>query len=213
MGVEIVSVGYQLTVLLQAFQNLMNLHILFVPVQAAGTEDATVSSTAVLPLTLDEETQHRCAGFIQAEVERYADEIEELSPPPSEGSDEEADKSGDEEPVANRRKKGKKTTQNRVTSEYSSYRATAILIVNCHSRNSFIIGARVHLHGYYHHLFACDPCRRDTLPALFCTICPLRQARTVVRSLCKGDRRDLPGRGSLQEQRRHSRCCHQSGNP
>ena len=49
----------------------MNLHILFAPVQA--TDDVAVPPTAAMPLTLDEETQYRCAGFVQAEIERYAE--------------------------------------------------------------------------------------------------------------------------------------------
>lgn len=117
MDLEIVFIAFKLTAVLQAFQNLMNLHILFAPVEASSM-DIPVPPMAIMPLTLDEETQYRCAGFIQAEIERYAEEIEELSPPPSEGSDEEGDKSGDEAPAANKRKKVKKTAQNGVTCEY-----------------------------------------------------------------------------------------------
>ncbi|TFK53082.1 hypothetical protein OE88DRAFT_1718118 [Heliocybe sulcata] len=57
-----------------AFQNLMNLHILFCPVQTVAP-DGTNLPTASLSLALDDEAQYRCAGFIQAEIERYSEEV------------------------------------------------------------------------------------------------------------------------------------------
>lgn len=81
----------------------MNLHILFAPVQTSGADDS-LPPPAVLPLILDEELQYRCAGFIQAEIERFSEDIEELSPPPSEASGSDNDMSADE---GDKRTKGK----------------------------------------------------------------------------------------------------------
>ncbi|KAH8981938.1 hypothetical protein EDB86DRAFT_2973582 [Lactarius hatsudake] len=55
-----------------AFQNLLNLHILFCPPQDSRAEDSPRSS---LFLTLDEEVQIRCAAFVQAEIEFFTEEV------------------------------------------------------------------------------------------------------------------------------------------
>ncbi|KAI9513450.1 hypothetical protein F5148DRAFT_1273088 [Russula earlei] len=55
-----------------AFQNLLNLHILFCPPQEPEAED---SSRTLLSLTLDEEVQLRCAAFVQSEIESFAEEV------------------------------------------------------------------------------------------------------------------------------------------
>ncbi|PCH37402.1 hypothetical protein WOLCODRAFT_84248 [Wolfiporia cocos MD-104 SS10] len=62
-----------------AFQNLMNLHILFCPAQSVAPDGSRLP-TASLPLTLDDDAQYRCAGFIQAEIERYIDELDISAP-------------------------------------------------------------------------------------------------------------------------------------
>lgn len=106
----------------QAFQNLMNLHILFAPPQP-DADDANVPPTATLPLTLDEEVQYRCAGFVQAEIERYAEDMEELSPPASEESDLTSDngRSDGEEKKSKRKGKGKQPERNGTTSMSISF--------------------------------------------------------------------------------------------
>ena len=73
----------------------MNLHILFCPSQSA-TADGSQLPTASLPLSLDDETQYRCAGFIQAEIERYADELEQALPAPERDGDEDEDSNASE---------------------------------------------------------------------------------------------------------------------
>ncbi|KAI0827388.1 hypothetical protein BC628DRAFT_1369278 [Trametes gibbosa] len=80
-----------------AFQNLLTLHILFCPSETTAP-DGSMLPTAALPLSLDDEVQHRCAGFVQAEIERYADEIAESEPAEEHGSDEESDDQEDDEP-------------------------------------------------------------------------------------------------------------------
>ena len=59
----------------QSFTWLLNIHNLF---HSAGRE-ANASSLALgsLALPMEDEVQYRCAGYIQAEIERYAEEIEE----------------------------------------------------------------------------------------------------------------------------------------
>ncbi|CCM03065.1 uncharacterized protein FIBRA_05185 [Fibroporia radiculosa] len=76
-----------------AFQNLMNLHILFCPAQSMASDGSRLP-TASLPLSLDDEVQYRCAGFIQAEIERYADELEFSVPAPAGGSEEDEESDG-----------------------------------------------------------------------------------------------------------------------
>lgn len=64
----------------------MTIHVLF-------SENA--SPDPLLALALADEVQYRCAGYIEAEIERFADELEDLSDEEesvragSEGSDEE----------------------------------------------------------------------------------------------------------------------------
>jgi cohesin complex subunit SA-1/2 len=72
---------------MQAFQNLLNLHILFCPSQDLEAEDSPLS------LTLDEEVQLRCAALVQAEVERFMEEVAVHSEVSDRSSDEGA--SGD----------------------------------------------------------------------------------------------------------------------
>ena len=43
----------------------------------AFSPDGTPLPTATLALTLDDETQYRCAGYIQAEIERYAELLDD----------------------------------------------------------------------------------------------------------------------------------------
>jgi hypothetical protein len=70
---------------IKAFQNLLNLHILFCPPRDSEAEDPPRD---LLSLTLDEEVQFRCAALVQAEIERFTEEVAE--------HDEAADGSGDE---------------------------------------------------------------------------------------------------------------------
>lgn len=101
--------------------NLMNLHILFAPPQE-DADRAQLPPTARMPLTLDEEVQYRCAEFIQAEIERYAEDTEELSPPPSDASDNsdtEKESDGDRRPK-HKGDKSKHSTQNGLSSKIYS---------------------------------------------------------------------------------------------
>jgi cohesin complex subunit SA-1/2 len=66
----------------------MNMHILFHP-----TPDAP-SSLAHLALELADEVQSRCADFVRAEVERYAEELEERA---AADGDDEAPSGSDED--------------------------------------------------------------------------------------------------------------------
>ena len=61
--------------------------MLFAGTQTADEDDASLPIASV-SLSLDDEIQYRCAGYIQAEIERYAEYI---------GSGREDDESGQEE--------------------------------------------------------------------------------------------------------------------
>jgi cohesin complex subunit SA-1/2 len=89
----------------QAFQNLLNLHILFCPSQDSEAEESPLS------LTLDEEVQLRCAALVQVEVERFVDEVVVHSDD-SDGSGDEGT-SGDDTTV--KKRKSKKVNGARVT--------------------------------------------------------------------------------------------------
>jgi len=63
---------------------------------------------ASLALSLDDEVQYRCAGFIQAEIERYAEELDESTPSNDKGSDaDESNESENDHAPAGKGKKGK----------------------------------------------------------------------------------------------------------
>jgi len=99
--------GSRLNYSIQAFQNLLNLHILFCPPQDLRAEDLPKSS---LSLALDEEVQLRCAAFVQAEIEGFAEEV--AVPVETAGGDRSGDEdaSGDDHatPKKGSGRKGKK---------------------------------------------------------------------------------------------------------
>lgn len=77
---------------------MLDLYVLFSPVNAVDSEGAPLP-TAMVPLTLDDEIQYRCAGYMQAEIERYAElvsEGEEKQP-----TDKEAGSESDDSAVEN----------------------------------------------------------------------------------------------------------------
>ncbi|KAF8892974.1 hypothetical protein BD779DRAFT_1609978 [Infundibulicybe gibba] len=59
-----------------AFKHLLDLHVLFSSAQTLDA-DGSLLPTASVALSLEDEIQCRCAGYIQAEIERYADTLEE----------------------------------------------------------------------------------------------------------------------------------------
>ncbi|KAI0089427.1 hypothetical protein BDY19DRAFT_1070111 [Irpex rosettiformis] len=94
-----------------AFQNLMNLHILFCPAQSIAP-DGSELPTAKLALTLDDETQYRCAGFVQAEIERYAEELAERKSDSVESDEqdserEQSEEEGETKAIRSKKSKGK----------------------------------------------------------------------------------------------------------
>jgi cohesin complex subunit SA-1/2 len=85
----------------------MNLHVLFCPTETVGPDGASFP-IASLSLSLDDEVQYRCAGFIQAEIERYAEELDASTASDHKGSDvDETSGSEDEEATPAKGKKGK----------------------------------------------------------------------------------------------------------
>lgn len=97
---------------MQAFKYLLDLHVLFAPTQptVADAEGEAGEEADPLSLVLDDETQYRCAGYIQAEIERFAelleDDIAHAETPSKRGSDDEQ-ASGDDEDENNDRLKSK----------------------------------------------------------------------------------------------------------
>ncbi|KAI0672301.1 hypothetical protein C8Q78DRAFT_1026321 [Trametes maxima] len=103
-----------------AFQNLLTLHILFCPSETTAPDGSRLP-TAALPLSLDDEVQYRCAGFVQAEIERYAEEIAEAAPEEEAGSDEDSDEQ-EEQSEPEEQPKGKKgrVTKGKTTAKAAS---------------------------------------------------------------------------------------------
>ncbi|OCB88288.1 hypothetical protein A7U60_g4590 [Sanghuangporus baumii] len=110
------AVGTQSNTLLgvrrAAFQNLLTLYTLF----SANSEGVEQIDTPLAPLALSmgDEMQYRCAGFVQAEIERYAEELEGDRPTRHEESDAGSDSDTDNAPETSEKKtrgakgKGKK---------------------------------------------------------------------------------------------------------
>ena len=90
---------------MQAFQNLLNLHILFCPPRDSEAEDPP---RTLLLLTLDEEVQIRCAALVQAEIERFAEEVAEHDEIADRSDDEGASGDDDAAPKKGTSKKNKK---------------------------------------------------------------------------------------------------------
>ncbi len=90
---------------MQAFQNLLNLHILFCPPRDSESEDPP---RTLLSLTLDEEVQLRCAALVQAEIERFAEEVAEHNEAANRSDDEGASGDDDAAPKKGTRKRNKK---------------------------------------------------------------------------------------------------------
>lgn len=84
--------------------------MLFAPTPRQS-EDEAEEGVDMLALTLDDETQYRCAGYIQAEIERFAELLEDdaaarTGTPSKRGSDDEQASEEDEE-EGNTRSKSK----------------------------------------------------------------------------------------------------------
>ncbi|KAF9029519.1 hypothetical protein BDZ89DRAFT_1065307 [Hymenopellis radicata] len=93
-----------------AFKNLLNLHVLFSANQTTAA-DGTPLPTAAVALSMDDETQYRCAGYIQAEIERYTELIADSDDEDKENATS-ADDSDSEAPTRNKaNNKGKKTAK------------------------------------------------------------------------------------------------------
>jgi cohesin complex subunit SA-1/2 len=70
----------------------LDLHVLFA---APDPHQGVALPTASVSLALDDEVQYRCAGYIQAEIERYAESLGS-GPPDDEEEDGEKDSDGEE---------------------------------------------------------------------------------------------------------------------
>jgi hypothetical protein len=84
----------------------MTLQVLFSKSRMAASEDD--DETESLALQLDDEAQHRCAGFVQAAIERYAEILEEQTPGAANGVDSDSGSSTEGEESKTKRKKASK---------------------------------------------------------------------------------------------------------
>ncbi len=190
----------------------MNLHILFNPAQA----DGSTLPTASLALTLSEEVQARCAGFVQAEIERYAEELQDSAESDqdlSDGQDSDNEEGAESAKPrkANNKKKGKLSSRIEPTGKLTRRNHKAMFAVANVMNRSYIScapGARIHLHGRDRDLPARNPRGRDTLSALRRAPNPLRSPWCVFRPVCEGHRGHTPRGRHVQEQRRCSRGRH-----
>ncbi|KAG8986084.1 hypothetical protein FRB93_005518 [Tulasnella sp. JGI-2019a] len=92
-----------------AFQCLLLLHTLFLPKQ--GDAEGKPYAAASIPMEMPEKMQYRVDGFMEAELERYADDLAEQNEDANDGGEEEGTVRGssDEEEEESRTKtKGKK---------------------------------------------------------------------------------------------------------
>lgn len=107
--------------------NLMNLHVLFAPevIDLSGPSPSPIS--AMRALTLDDEVQYRCAGFVQAEIERFAEELaesgqnndQEQGGNADEDEDSQHSDSDEDEPALSKKKKGAKVKKGKKSAKKS----------------------------------------------------------------------------------------------
>jgi cohesin complex subunit SA-1/2 len=109
-------------IITQAFQTLMTLHVLFAPGQPIVENEDEMEESG-LALHLSDETQSRCTGFIQAEIERFAERLETLISDDGvdhDGTDSGSSTEGDA-PKPKRGKKKAKAAANDVASTSSEF--------------------------------------------------------------------------------------------
>lgn len=102
----------------------MNLHILFCPAQTVAPDGSDLP-TAALALTLDDEAQYRCAGFVQAEIERYAEELDENKSEDGDSDEQDSEREQSEEErgakaARSKKSKGKQRAKNVPVGECSA---------------------------------------------------------------------------------------------
>ncbi|GAW03352.1 mitotic cohesin complex [Lentinula edodes] len=90
-----------------AFKNLLDLYVLFLSAPPNDAENTLPSLT----MTMNDEVQWRCAGYIQAEVERYADAVNHSHNEDSNTEDDQTDDSQSEGDAEGQSKKNKKATK------------------------------------------------------------------------------------------------------
>lgn len=167
----------------------MHLHILFCPSESVAPNGSQLP-TAQLALSLDDGEQHLCAGFVQTEIERYAEELEEAAPPREDESEDEdsgVDHTDDEATKAKGKKKGKgKQSKQDATGEDLSFRKLGlVLTLNSSSSHNVIRSTRerICLHWRHGHFLACDQSWCHPLPTCGYPPHPLRETRTRFRPM------------------------------
>ncbi|XP_006455307.1 hypothetical protein AGABI2DRAFT_121237 [Agaricus bisporus var. bisporus H97] len=118
-----------------AFKYLLDLHVLFAPVP----KEAADSGDGDFTLTLDDETQHRCAGYLQAEIERFVELLEDdathTEPKPATddeqaSADEEDERSKSKSKETGKAAQGKKSQKKEVDTESRSWLEREYLFID-----------------------------------------------------------------------------------
>jgi hypothetical protein len=84
----------------------MTLQVFFSKSRMTASQDDDEAES--LALQLDDEVQYRCAGFVQAAIERYAEVLEEQTPSSAKGVDSDSGSSTEGEGSKMKRKKASK---------------------------------------------------------------------------------------------------------
>ncbi|KAF9011840.1 hypothetical protein BDQ17DRAFT_1396897 [Cyathus striatus] len=99
-----------------AFKYLLDLHVLFCASERL-TADGRQLPTATIALSMADELQYRCAGYIQAEIERYAELTGENADPKPNDENSDDDGSSDGEQPSKEQEKVLKARKGRKQSE------------------------------------------------------------------------------------------------
>jgi cohesin complex subunit SA-1/2 len=72
----------------------MAIYVLYAPQPTDESAEGSIPPTDSLPLVLDEETQFRCANFVQAEIDHFGEDLEENNLTEEEQDDDEQTEEG-----------------------------------------------------------------------------------------------------------------------
>jgi cohesin complex subunit SA-1/2 len=106
----------------------MDLHILFGATVSAVSEDQEMDANP-MTLILDDEAQYRCAGFIQAEIERFKDHLEEVYPSAEADDSAGSDGDGSETEAPSKKQKKPKTKKQKTKTTIDTIKCALQLTV------------------------------------------------------------------------------------
>lgn len=192
----------------QAFKNLLDLHVLFSSKQTVAA-DGSPLPTASVALEMDDEVQYRCAGYIQAEIERYADTLADEAGDDDDGGDDEDEDDegpdGDNTPGSKKKKQKSTVTKTKKAEKEgeASLRLTSrifSLVPYC-SRCDIPRASRpgIRLHRCSVNFLACHSCWSDRCQTWRSLTCALWTSGSLIRHLHQScDRCSSRGRHDKQ---------------